>query len=122
MTALQRNHRQELLRVLRLLASRDEQLRYQSAVPYVPVSVELFCRWDACYGPRHHAWFLDVHSPPELAALDDFQRVITSVRSDLPERLPPIEDFVTMPQWQRFASGAAAALAKIESSHDATSA
>ena len=43
MTDLQRNHRQELLRVLRLLTSREEQLRYQRAVPFVPVTVELFC-------------------------------------------------------------------------------
>jgi hypothetical protein len=61
---------------------------------------------------------LQAHSPAELAALDEFQHVVTSVRSALPDRLPPIEDFVTMPQWQRLASGAAAVLAIIEASHD----
>lgn len=119
MTDLQRNHRQELLRVLRLLTSREEQLRYQRAVPFVPVPVELFCQWSACYeNKRAKPWFLQVHPAVELAALDDFQRVVAAVRSELPDRLPPIEDFITLPQWERLASGAAAALAVIESSHE----
>ena len=119
MTDLQRNHRLELLRVLRLLTSREEQLRYQRAVPFVPVPVELFCQWAACYEhKRAMPWFLQVHPAVELAALDDFQRVVATVRSELPDRLPPIEDFIIMPQWKRLASGAAAALAVIESSHE----
>ena len=123
MTDLQRNHRQELLRVLRLLTSREEQLRYQRAVPFVPVTVELFCQWAACYEhKRDKPWFLQVHPDAELAALDSFQCVVTTVRAELPDRLPPIEDFITMPQWERLASGAAAALTVIESSHETTAA
>ena len=101
--------------MLRLLASRDEQSHYQRAVPFVQVTAELFCQWDACYHPRTMPWFQEAHSAAELAALDTFQRVVARILSELPEPLPPIEDFITTPQWERLASAAAAALAVIQS-------
>src|SRR3954454_22604477 len=110
MTELQRNHRQHILSLLRLLTSREEQLRYQREVPFGPVTVELFCQWDACYYPRDKDWFLATHPAAELAALDAFHHIVAGVRSELPDDLPPIEDFITMPQWDRLASGAAVAL------------
>jgi hypothetical protein len=120
MTKLQHNHREEIRSVLRLLISKEAQLRYQRAVPFVSVTVELFCQWDACYSPRHNAWFKEMHSPAELAALDEFQRVVVKVRAELPDRLPEISNFVSTPQWQRLALAAAAALGTVENSGDDT--
>ena len=115
MTPLQRNHRNELFRVLRLFTSREEQLRYQREVPFVPGPVEVFCQWSACYDDmREKPWYLEVHPPYELAALDDFQHLVKTVRLELPDRLPKIHEFITTTQWERLASGASATLAVLE--------
>jgi hypothetical protein len=118
MTKLQRNHRQNLLQVLRLIASREAQVQFQLAVPGVPVTVELFCKWDACYSPRYKPWFPEAFSTFEIAALDAFQRVVQPIYLELKSELkywrPPLEEFMATPQWKRLASGAETALQALE--------
>ena len=101
-------HRQRIIDALQLLASRDEQLAYQSSVPLADVSAELFCAWDDVFSPRHD---LAEFSSEEQAALLAFHDVFERVSRLLPHTpLPPIREFVQSPHWLQLSRAAARTL------------
>jgi hypothetical protein len=102
-----------MIDTLRLLASKDEQLEFQRRVPFVDVSVELFCRWDSEYIVDKE-WFRSAYSAIELKAMADFQQIIEEAYKSF-ENLPPIQEFVLTAEWDKLTNAAAATLLCFES-------
>lgn len=96
MDAVPRQIRRTLLDLLRLIASREQQLAYQARVPIADVSAELFCRWDDLYQPQAPA-LCQAFTASELQALADFDEALNQIADATPETLPPIQQFVDSP-------------------------
>jgi hypothetical protein len=109
--------RDNVLGVLRLLASPEAQLDYQRRVPIAQVSAELFCQWaDDTFWPddlRLQALF----SPEEWFALLAFHSRFESISSRSPAPLPPIDEFVKHPLGRELAEAARDALRFFPNEH-----
>jgi len=106
-------YRSRIIEVLRLLASREEQLEYKRRVPIAHVSAELFCSWDEVFWPDDKN-LRAAFSSEELDALMKFHSLFDRVCHLLPQQLPPIQEFMNSPHWLRLSRGAAQALQLFE--------
>lgn len=103
---------------LALIADRDAQLRYQAAVPYVDVGLELFLQWEDWYLPEHEA-FAQAFADQEAATLRAFHEVFTAVRSHCMHRMLPIAQLVQTTAWKRYSGAARTALGMLRSARAA---
>jgi hypothetical protein len=105
MKELSKNIKSRVVETLSLIASEELQLQYQSQVPQVNVSDELFNQWDDCYypgDPAFHAAFRE----HELASLASFDEILNQVSSATSQQLPRLEEFMRTREWQQLASAA----------------
>jgi hypothetical protein len=109
--------RGRVLAWLDLLGSAEAQLGYQRSAPVADVSAELYCVWfddlEACFTEAHF-------SDEELARLRWFTRQMDEVGDSLGQRLPPIEELVALPAWQRVVALAAETAAAVRGGGPAT--
>ena len=111
---LKNNFRNEVFDVLGLIASKEEQLKYQEEAPIADVSAELFCQWDSCYQiPKKQEWYLEAFSQSEMKILKDFDEQLEAVSSKIIKELPYITDFVETEEWSQLSSSAKLALEKL---------
>jgi hypothetical protein len=101
--------RARVVETLTLLASEEEQRKYQRAVPAVDVSAELFNQWEDCYLPEDKS-FREGFLAAELESLASFNEVLNQVASDTPQELPAVEDFIMTDEWRRLSIAARQAL------------
>ena len=105
-------NREQIMETLQLLASRDEQLAYKTAVPIADVSAELLCSWDEVFSLRHD---ISEFSGDEQSALLSFHDVFQRVSRLLPHHpLPPIEEFVHSPHWLQLSRAASRTLQALQ--------
>lgn len=109
--------RRNVISELHLMASREEQLKYQRDVPIAFVTAELFCLWDESFQSEwmEEDYYLGAFSIQELQALREFDDVVEDVLSQLSEDLPSIEKFVLTPQSQQLAQAATKTLSIFQS-------
>lgn len=111
---LQRNFRKETFDTLKLIASKSEQLDYQTRVPIAHVSAELFCSWESCYQDvKDRDWYKGAFTRDEFLALNDFDLIFEQVCTGTFQDLPYITDFVQTKQWSKLSTAASEALANI---------
>lgn len=92
--------RQQIVELLELFASEDEQLAYERNVPHVDITAELLCMWfDDQYHPaqRH---FANCFSPDELIALDEFHSFYEARASHLPDSAGTVRTWLASPLWR----------------------
>jgi len=102
--------RNRIIGYLELASSFEEQLDYQRVAP-IWVPNEVINQWgdwvrdpaDPWYGPP-------VFSLEERAAIASFDATLNEVCDGTPRALPPIEDLVLHPTWERLRAAAEAAL------------
>ena len=104
------HYRDNVLEILRLLASPEAQLDYQRRVPIAHVSAELFCQWADDTFSADDSRLQALFSPPEWAALLAFNTCFESIAARAPEPLPPIAEFVQHPLARELARAARDAL------------
>jgi hypothetical protein len=95
-----RNIRIGLNGILKLWASKNEQLDFQKNVPIADVSAELFCQWSDDFYDEENPVLLKEFNQMELQALKEFDNVICHVADIIPEELPPINEFIKTHEWE----------------------
>lgn len=98
--------------VLELWASADVQLEYQKKVPIANVSSELFCQWCDDYYNENNPIMIKEFSQMELEAYKEFNNVICDISDQIPEIMPPIEEFINTQEWNLVNQAAVSTLKK----------
>jgi hypothetical protein len=94
------NRKQEIVGLLHLLASEDQQLAYAQNVQDADVSAELLCMWfDDEYHPKD-ALFRSCFTADELAALAEFHRFYEERSKQLPASQGTIRTWLANPAWR----------------------
>ena len=102
--------RQNVIDILELLASPDEQIEYQRNVPHALVPDELICMWfDDSFRPKDQR-LREMFTDAEWSALLNFHSRYDELHNELPTPLPQIDALVSNTQWQSIISAAKAAL------------
>lgn len=92
--------RRNILNVLDLWSSQEEQLEYQENVPIAQVSAELFCQWaDDSYHPESRQ-FKMAFDEKEREILAEFDKTFNSISEKTLNDLPDINDFVKTTEWK----------------------
>lgn len=92
--------RQNVLNVLSLWSSKEEQLEYQENVPIAQVSAELFCQWaDDSYHPESRQ-FKMAFNEKEREILADFDKTFNCISEKTSNNLPDIAKFVKTTEWK----------------------
>lgn len=92
-----RRLRENLLDVLQLWSSKEEQLKYQENVPIAQVSSELFGQWETFYEPES-SQFKSAFNEIESKILAEFNMLIQHVLEKL-TNIPVIEEFIITNEW-----------------------
>ena len=113
-TELAKRTRQNIMSILDLWSSKEEQLKYQKNVPIAQVSAELFCQWaDDFYHPEP-THFKMAFDEKEREILADFDKTFNDISDKTPNELPYIDDFVKTKEWKVVNQAAINALEKIK--------
>ncbi len=105
MDELANNIRKLVIDTLKLLSSKEEQLKYQKNVPIADVSAELFCQWDGAYVPESPV-NNRAFSKEEIVSLDEFNTIFNKIADSTPDNLPSIEKFVETNEWKELSISA----------------
>lgn len=92
--------RKQIIDLLQLFASEEQQLAYERDVPHVDITTELVCMWfDDQYQPklRH---FETCFTEDELAALGEFHRFYDQRVDRLPESRGTVRTWLASPIWR----------------------
>jgi|GEM_PF-1721867 len=103
-----------LVDLLKLLATEEEQLKYEKDVPIASVSEEMICTWfDDLYWPEDR-FFISCFSKEELAALNEFDRFFDEQIKLLPPSQGTIQTWLNSPVWRAIMGKAAETLQKLK--------
>jgi hypothetical protein len=91
--------RKQIVELLQLFASEEQQLAYERDVPHVDITAELVCMW---FNDQYHPGrgFDQFFSPDELAALDEFHRFYDQRVNRLPESQGTVRTWLASPVWR----------------------
>jgi len=91
--------RNNIIEVLKLWSSKDEQLEYQKNVPHVNVVGELYGQWDDFYEPGLEA-IKDAFSQRELVLLEKFDAEINVQVDKYNIQHLQLDDFIFTEEWK----------------------
>ena len=104
--------RNRIIDYLEVVASYEEQRRYQAAVPMVSVLHELIGLWeDWLQGDPRTTELPAIYSEAEVLAVRRFHTVWEQVAAGTPHRLPPLHAGQLLSGWGELRKAARAALA-----------
>jgi hypothetical protein len=101
--------RARIVEVLELLSDPAAQRRYRHGAANANLGAELINLWGDWYLPKGKN-FRAAFSADELAALAQFDRVLSEVSARTPDPLPPFDTLSRTPPWQRLLKAAREAL------------
>jgi hypothetical protein len=105
--------RKEIIELLQLFASEEQQLAYERDVPHVDITAELVCMWfDDQYTPQQRD-FEGCFTPAELAALEEFHRFYNERVARLPESQGTVRTWLASPVWREVMEQARRALERV---------
>jgi hypothetical protein len=93
-------NRENIIGVLRLWSSKEEQIEYQKSVPIAQVSSELFGQWDDFYTSDSEV-MSEAFNKHELELLAKFDSELTVIGEKLNGETPQIEDFIKTSEWKK---------------------
>lgn len=92
--------RKQIIELLQLFASEEQQLAYERDVPHVDITTELVCLWfDDLYHPRQQD-FATGFTAEELAVLAEFHRLFDERVDRLPESPGTVRTWLASPIWR----------------------
>lgn len=99
---LKKNSRIHLLETLRYFSFADEQRRYERAVPFVHIPIELAAQWDNHSHLLHtQTWFKSLFSQDEYDALTAFDFKAKDCFAKFGRRLPELHAILEDAKWQQ---------------------
>ena len=102
--------RNRIIEYLEVAISFDSQREYHANAP-VSVPNEMINQWeDWVADPTSPLWAPPVISPAERAAIADFHAVWRKVADSTPNHLPPLEQTIELPAWERLRAAAECSL------------
>jgi hypothetical protein len=104
--------RNRIIECLELAASYDDQLAYETSVPFVNVPYEVINGWEDWVPPPPRTLVndLSVFSTAELQAIDDFRPAWDAAGDAIGDDHPSVRDVQAMPEWSELRQRAEAAL------------
>lgn len=105
--------RENTLGTLRLIADGEAQRKCQSDVPYVSVPNALFNEWEDWYDPDEGRVFQIAFSEAERDVLREFNAVLDEVCDATPASMPPLEELMATPEWEKLSRAARDALERL---------
>ncbi len=110
--------RQQIIELLDLLRSEEEQLEYERNVPHVDITNELLCMWfDDQYNPKFRD-FDSCFTREELAALAEFHQFYDERVSKLPSSQGTVRTWLASPVWREVMQKAEYTLARLSGRGD----
>ncbi len=91
--------RKNIIGVIQLWSSKEEQLDYQKSVPFAQVSNELFGQWDDFYTPDTEV-IKEAFSSTELELLSKFDIRLTEIAKVLHGNIAYIDTFIETTEWK----------------------
>src|SRR5262252_3172902 len=90
----------QIIEILELLASPEQQLAYERNLPHVDTSAEMLCMWfDDHYRPDD-MFFSSCFTADELAVLAEFHRFYEERSKELPESRGTIRTWLASRVWR----------------------
>lgn len=93
-------NRDNIIGVLKLWSSKEEQLEYQKSVPISQVSSELFGQWDDFYTADSDV-LTEAFNEHELDLLSKFDLELTNIGEKIKGGIPLIEEFIKTSEWKK---------------------
>lgn len=107
------NRKPEIIDLLQLLSSEDEQLGYERDVPHVNITAELLCMWfDDQYHPDD-AFFQSCFTRDELLALAEFDKFYDERTQHLPPSAGTVQTWLNSSVWREIMQKAGETLQRI---------
>jgi hypothetical protein len=99
---VQRRMRTRLIRYFDLVASFDNQVAFETAVPFVPAPVEVIEMYGDCVPLPSllDQWGAPVFTVQELVAIRSFSRVLDEVCARVPELPSWLQEAMRLPEWE----------------------
>jgi hypothetical protein len=92
---------------LETASSFEDQLQYQTAVPFVNVPNEMFNQWGDWVREDDPQWYCEpVFSPDEQAAMWQYNAVLNDVLNEVLETWPKLSELITTAHWERLRAAA----------------
>lgn len=115
MKNLQKNSRLRIFEVLETIASKDLQINYKAAVPFVHIPYELICQWDDAF-MKQQKWFRDCWSTREWQFIILFGKKYESLLEGIPnEDYPDVPEVFDDKIWIEMMRSAQETLVKLQS-------
>lgn len=114
MNTLQTNSRFNLFKTLEYLSSKEEQISYKEAVPFVDIPGELICQWDANFIKKGQKWFREIWNDNEWNTLLEFDIVFRRLTKRLPKKTPDIPEIYNYEEWNEIMTLSREVLEKIK--------
>ncbi|MGV3531443.1 MAG: hypothetical protein ACO1QR_03675 [Chthoniobacteraceae bacterium] len=109
------SYKNEIRRLLQLLASEEEQLAYERNVPRVDITAELLCMWFDDFYDGEQVASDPAFSVCERQALDEFHQFYDAKAELLPESHGTVRTWLATPEWREVMEQAQRTLSQIES-------
>ena len=97
--------RKNIVEILNLWSSKENQLEYEENVPNAQVSIELFEQWNVFYTPDTEV-INEAFTVEEIKLLSEFNRELKNIEEELAGEIPPIDKFVETTEWKKLNSQA----------------
>ena len=107
------NRKPQIIEILGLIASEEQQLAYERDVPHVDITAELLCMWfDDQYHPGD-AFFRSCFTEDELAALAEFHQLYDERSKRLPASRGTVRNWLASPDWREIMKKAHETLSRV---------
>jgi hypothetical protein len=106
------SRRNNIIEILQLLASEEQQLAYERDVRHVDITAELVCMW---FNDQYHPdrGFAALFTPDEMAALAQFHQFYDERVDRLPGSQGTVQTWLACPLWREIMHEAQRTLKRI---------
>ncbi len=112
MDELQKNRKNGIVNFLTTISSKDSQLSYKKAVPFVHIPNELVCQWDSLFSPDYK-WFSEIWAESEFNLLVKFDSDINKILDSMGE-LEDIPAILNDEEWKKVMNLASVLIEQLE--------
>ena len=108
------SYKNEIRKLLHLLASEEEQLNYERNVPHVDITTELLCMWFDDFYDEEQVASDPEFTPSEREALATFHQFYNARSELLPESQGTVRTWLATPEWREVMEQARGTLDQIK--------
>ncbi len=114
MTELQKNSKLNLIMTLTYFSSKEEQVRYKKAVPFVHIPIEIMEQWLSGFLPEQE-WFREIFTKEEFVTLSMFNEECLKAQKFMKkEDYPDVPDVFEIEEWNYLMAKAQETIDKLD--------